>query len=139
MATDVDVKKLSVEMCEQMLRDLENAQRPVLEATKCSLDNSFYNPKVGYLTPGDKMVRTELNVSSVQKMSRAVFFLEIFLRNLEVGSVNTKRELYYIAKGEVKHNPKLRPLDFQDQDESDAIIDFIGEMLEVYREELNCF
>ncbi|MCC7344970.1 MAG: DNA topoisomerase VI, partial [Deltaproteobacteria bacterium] len=51
MATDVDVKKLSVEMCERLLRDLERAKRPVLEATKCSLDNSNYNPKVGYLTP----------------------------------------------------------------------------------------
>jgi DNA topoisomerase VI subunit A len=139
MATDVDVKKLSVEMCEQLLRDLEKARRPVLEATKCSLDNSFYNPKVGYLTPGDKKVSTELNVSSVQKMSRTIFMLELILRNLDVGATNTKRELYYISKGEIKHNPALRPLDFADQDESDAIIDFIGEMMECYREDLNCF
>jgi DNA topoisomerase VI subunit A len=139
MATDVDVPKLSVQMCEQLLRDLEKAKRPVLQATKCSLDNSYYNPKVGYLTPGDKMVSTELNVSSVQKMSRAVFMLELILRNLEVGATNTKRELYYISKGEIKHNAALKPLDFADQDESDAIIDFIGEMMECYREDLNCF
>lgn len=139
MATDVDVPKLSVELCEQLLRDLEKAKRPVLQATKCSLDNSFYNPKVGYLTPGDKMVATELNVSSVQKMSRAIFMLELILRNLEVGATNTKRELYYISKGEIKHNAALKPLDFQDQDESDAIIDFIGEMMECYREDLNCY
>jgi DNA topoisomerase-6 subunit A len=111
----------------------------VLEAIKCSLDNSRYNPKVGYLTPGSKKVRTELNVSSVQKMSRAIFLLEILLRNLETGAVNTKRELYYISKGEIKHNPDLKPLDFADQDESDSVIDFICEMLECYREELNCF
>jgi DNA topoisomerase-6 subunit A len=134
-----DIPKLSRELCEQMLKDLENARRPILEATKCSLDNSFYNSKVGFLTPGDKMVKTELNVSSVQKMSRAIFMLEILLRNLEVGAINTKRELYYITKGEVKHNAKLKALDFQEQDESDAVIDFIGEILEVYREELNCF
>lgn len=139
MATDVDVQKLSKEMCEQLLRDLEKAKRPVLQATKCSLDNSFYNPKVGYLTPGDKKVATELNVSSVQKMSRAIFMLELILRNLEVGATNTKRELYYISKGEIKHNAALKPLDFADQDESDAIIDFIGEMMECYREDLNCF
>lgn len=139
MATDVDVKKLSVEMCERLLRDLERAKRPVLEATKCSLDNSNYNPKVGYLTPGDKKVATELNVSSVQKMSRAIFMLELILRNLEVGATNTKRELYYISKGEIKHDPALKPLDFADQDESDAIIDFICEMMECYREDLNCF
>lgn len=139
MAVESDIPKLSKAMCSRLLSDLENARRPVLEAIKCSLDNSFYNPKVGYLTPGDKRVRTELNVSSVQKMSRAIFLLEILLRNLETGAVNTKRELYYIAKGEVKHHPDLRPLDFADQDESDSIIDFICEMLECYREDLNCF
>lgn len=139
MAKDVDVKGLSVDMCERLLRDLEKARRPVLEATKCALDNSFYNPKVGYLTPGDKKVATELNVSSVQKMSRAIFMLELILRNLDVGATNTKRELYYISKGEIKHNAALKPLDFDDQDESDAIIDFICEMMECYREDLNCF
>jgi DNA topoisomerase-6 subunit A len=134
-----DIIGLAKDLCGEMLEDLEKAKRPVLTATKCSLDNSFYNPKVGFLTPGDKMVRTELNVSSVQKMARSVFFMEILLRNLETGSVNTKRELYYIAKGECKHNPPMKPLDFADQNESDEIVDFIGELMEVYREELNCF
>ena len=133
------IPKISKELCSRMLNDLENARRPILEAVKCSLDNSNYNPKVGYLTPGDKKVRTELNVSSVQKMSRAIFLLEVLLRNIDTGAVNTKRELYYIAKGEVKHDPHLKPLDFQDQSESDAVIDFICEMLECYREDLNCY
>jgi DNA topoisomerase-6 subunit A len=134
-----DVPKLAQVVCERMLKDLEAARRPILEATKCSLDNSFYNPRVGFLTPGDKKVRTELNVSSVQKMSRAIFMLEILLRNIKTGMVNTKRELYYISKGEVKSNPALRALDFEEQTESDSIVDFICEMFEVYREEMNCF
>lgn len=134
-----NLPKISKDLCNRMLTDLENAKRPILEAIKCSLDNSKYSPKVGYLTPGDKKVRTELNVSSVQKMSRAIFLLEVLLRNIDTGAVNTKRELYYIAKGEVKHSPELKPLDFQDQSESDAVIDFICEMLECYREDLNCY
>lgn len=134
-----NLPKMSKDLCNRMLTDLENAKRPILEAIKCSLDNSRYNPKVGYLTPGNKKVRTELNVSSVQKMSRAIFLLEVLLRNIDTGAVNTKRELYYIAKGEVKHSPELKPLDFQDQSESDAVIDFICEMLECYREDLNCY
>ena len=139
MGSRIDIKEISVEMCERLLRDLEHAKRPILEATKCTLDNAEYNSKVGYLTPGNKKVITELNVSSVQKMSRAVFILELLLRNLEVGATNTKREIYYISKGEVKHNPSLKPLDFTDQNESDEIIDFICEMLECYREDVNCF
>ncbi len=137
--TESDVPKLSKTLCLRLLTDLENARRPVLEAIKCSLDNAKYAPKVGYLTPGSKKVRTELNVSSVQKMSRAIFVLEIFLRNIDTGAVNTKREIYYICKGEIKHNPELKPLDFADQDESDSVIDFICEMLECYREDLNCY
>ena len=127
------------ELCAEMLSQLEKAKRPVLEATKCSLDNSLYDAKVGYLTPGPKTVKTELNVSSVLKMSRSVFFLEILLRNIETGAVNTKRELYYIAKGECKHNKNLKPLDFTEQNESDSIVDFLFELMEVYREEVNCF
>ncbi|RYZ80355.1 MAG: DNA topoisomerase VI, partial [Proteobacteria bacterium] len=135
----IDIPKEARILAEKMLKDLENSKRPVLEAVKTSLDNSFYNAKVGYLTPGDKVVRTELNVSSVQKLARVVFVLEILLGNLDVGAVNTKRELYYMAKGLIKGNKALKPLDFEEQGESDSIIDFIGDMLEVYREELNCF
>lgn len=139
MREDQEIPKLSKALCSRLLTDLENAKRPVLEAIKCSLDNSRYTPSVGYLTPGSKKVRTELNVSSVQKMSRAIFLLEILLRNIDTGAVNTKRELYYISKGETKHHPELKPLDFADQSESDSIIDFICEMLECYREDLNCY
>src|SRR3954464_8945450 len=136
---NMDIPKESRILAEKMLSDLEKSKRPVLEAVKTSLDNAFYNPKVGYLTPGDKMVKTELNVSSVQKLARVVFILEILLRNLEKSAVNTKREIYYICKGEIKGNKRLLPLDFEDQTESDSIIDFIGDMMQVYREELNCF
>lgn len=134
-----DIPKLAKALCDGMLSDLEKARRPVLEAVKCSLDNSFYNSKVGFLTPGDKKVKTELNVSSVQKMARTIFMLEILLNNLKSGAVHTKRELYYISKGLMRSQKELKPLDFDDQDESDSVVDFIGDMLEVYREEMNCF
>jgi DNA topoisomerase-6 subunit A len=135
---DKDVIEMGHALCERLLSDLEAARRPALQATKCSLDNALYNASVGYLTPGDKKVSTELNVSSVKKMARAVFYLEILLRNVRIRNVNTKRELYYVAKGLVRSNAQLKALDFEDQDESDSTIDFICEMLEAYREELNC-
>jgi len=137
--TGTELIKNAKRLCNQMLTDLEASNRPVLEAVRCSLDNTIYDPKVGFLTPGGKMVRSELNVSSVQKLARTVFLLEILLRNVETGAVNTKRELYYIAKGLVKSSGgNLKPIDFDDQSESDSIIDFITDMLSAYREELNC-
>ena len=122
-----------------MLKDLEKAKRPVLSAVKCSLDNSDYDTKKGYLIPKGKMVQSELNVSSVQKISRAIFLLEILLNNLTGGLVNTKRELYYICKGLIRSSSLYKPLDFDSQNESDSVVDFICDMLEVYREEMNCF
>lgn len=135
---DKEIAGMGHALCERLLSDLEAAKRPSLQATKCSLDNAFYNAQVGFLTPGDKKVVTELNVSSVKKMARAIFYLEILLRNVRIRNVNTKRELYYVAKGLVRSNSMLKPLDFDDQDESDSTIDFICEMMEAYREELNC-
>ncbi|MDD9950841.1 MAG: DNA topoisomerase VI [Zetaproteobacteria bacterium] len=126
-------------LCDRILADLEKSKRPVLQATKCALDNAEYKPGKGYLTPGKKKVRTELNVSSVQKMARAIFMLEILLGNVRSGGVNTKRELYYISKGLLKQDPSRKPLDFNEQSESDSVVDFICEMLECYREELNCY
>ncbi len=135
----INIPKEAKALCEKMLADLEKSKKPTLQAIKCSLDNSIYNPKKGYLTPGDKRVTTELNVSSVLKLSRTIFMLEMLLNNIKTGAVNTKREFYYMAKGLIKGGKELKPLDFDDQPESDAIIDFICDFLQVYREEMNCF
>ena len=134
-----DIPKRSKDLCLEMLKKLHQKKPPTLQAVKCSLDNSHYDPKKGYLVPKGKKVSSELNVSSVQKISRSLFLMDILLGNLRSGSVNTKRELYYIAKGLIKSDSFYKPLDFEDQSDSDSIIDFICDMFEVYREEMNCF
>lgn len=133
------IPKQVEERCWNALRDLQKKKPPVFQAIKCSLDNSLYDFKTGYLVPSGKKVSSELNVSSVQKISRSVFMMEILLNNIRSGAVNTKRELYYIAKGIIKGDVFYTPLDFDSQNDSDAVIDFICDMFEVYREEMNCF
>ena len=134
-----NIPKKSKDLCLDMLKKLQHKKTPTLQAVKCSLDNSHYDSKKGYLVPKGKKVSSELNVSSVQKISRSLFLLDILLGNLRSGAVNTKRELYYIAKGLIKSDGFYKPLDFGDQSESDGIVDFICDMFEVYREEMNCF
>ena len=134
-----NIPKHSKDLCLGMLKDLQRKKSPILQAVKCSLDNSHYDPQKGYLIPKGKKVSSELNVSSVQKISRSLFLMDIMLGNLRSGAVNTKREIYYIAKGLIKSESFYKPLDFEDQSDSDSIIDFICDMFEVYREEMNCF
>lgn len=137
--SNINIPKEAKALCDKMLKDLERAKKPTLQAVKCSLDNAVYNSKVGFLTPGDKRVTTELNVSSVQKLARTIFMLEVLLNNIKTGAVNTKRELYYMAKGLVRSDKFYRPLDFDEQSESDAIVEYICDLMQVYREEMNCF
>lgn len=134
-----NIIKKSQDLCYKMLRDLQKKRSPVLQSIKCSLDNSSYDPKKGYLVPKDKKVSSELNISSVQKISRSLFLLDILLGNVKSGSVNTKREIYYIAKGIIKSKSFYKALDFDSQNDSDSIIYFICDMFQVYREEMNCF
>ena len=56
----IDIPKEARALAEKMLSDLEKSKRPVLEAIKTSLDNAFYNSKVGYLTPGT-VYKVEVN------------------------------------------------------------------------------
>lgn len=136
---DKNIPKEVKDICAQMLKELQKTRPPVLRSIRCSLDNSEYNSALGYLTPKGKKVSSELNVSSVQKISRSIFMMEILLNNIVSGAVNTKRELYYIAKGIIRGDRFYKPLDFDAQSDSDSIIDFICDMFEVYREEMNCF
>ncbi len=136
--SDKDIPKIARALCDEMLISLEKGQRPLLQAIKCSLDNSIYKASKGFFTPGGKVVTTELNVSSVQKIARTVFILDIMLNNLRNGTVNSKRGFFYILKGACKNDPKLKPLEVQDQSETDAVINYVADLLEVYREELNC-
>lgn len=72
------IKKIAMGLCQQILDDLIKAKRPILQATKCSLDNSIYSTKLGYLTPGSKKITTELNVSSVKKCLEQSLCLRYF-------------------------------------------------------------
>ena len=134
-----NIPEESRKLCQGMLKKLARKKTPVLTAIKCSLDNAEYDPRKGYLIPKGKKVASALNVSSVQKISRSLFLMDILTGNLQSGAVNTKREIYYIAKGLIRSDNFYKPLDFEDQSDSDSVIDFICDMFEVYREEMNCF
>jgi DNA topoisomerase-6 subunit A len=119
------------------MKDLEEAKKPIILSTKESVDNAIYDQKLGILVPGDKKNAIQLDVSSIKKMTRMLFIARILIRNLKARAVNSLREIYYISKGETKSNPDLKPLDFSDQSECDAIVSELCAMVEAYREDFN--
>ena len=133
----VDVIKALQKVCLHIMKDLEKGQKPLILSTKESADNAVYDQKVGFFVPGDKKLTIELNVSSIKKMTRMLYMAKILIRQLEKGEVATLRECYYIAKGNIKGTPSLKPMDFTDQAECDAVIAELCAMVEAYREDFN--
>ena len=133
----VQVIDILEKVCLHIMKDLEQSKKPLILSTKESADNAVYDPKLGFFVPGDKKLSIELNVSSIKKMTRMLFMARILINNLKAGTVATMRECYYIAKGNIKGNVHLKPLDFADQSESDAIISELCAMVEAYREDFN--
>lgn len=139
---DSDNKELYTKakaLCLKMIIDLKNGKKPKLEAVKCSLDNAIYDTKLHYLRPGDKVITTELSVNSIKKLTRTIVVLDILLENSLSGYVMSRRELYYLIKSYSKNDKSLKVIDVTDQKETDEIIDFICEMLEILKEQLNVF
>lgn len=134
---NVEVISILKNVCLQIMKDLEKSQKPLILSTKESADNAIYDPKLGYFVPGDKKISIELNVNSIKKMTRMLFMARILINQLQEGNVATLRECYYIAKGNIKGTPSLKPLDFADQSESDAVISELCALVESYREDFN--
>lgn len=134
---DVEVLKTLDKVTNQILSDLEKAKKPQILSTKESADNALYDPSLGYFIAGDKKISIELNVGSIKKMTRMLFVAKILKGLLETGTVATLRECYYICKGQIKSQPFLKPLDFTDQSECDAVIAELNSLVQAYREDWN--
>lgn len=126
-------------ICQEIISDLEQAKKPVIESIKQSIDNAIYNPKKGILEPGDKKNKVELNVSSIKKLTRMLLVAELLLQNVKMGVVNSKREIYYRIKNSLKGDIRNKEINFESQDECDAVIDEICAALSLFREDLNCY
>lgn len=139
---DQDNKELfkkAKDICLQMIEDLKAGRKPKLEAVKCALDNAIYDEKLHILRAGSKLVTTELNVNSIKKLTRTIVVLDVLLENSMSNLVMSRRELYYLIKSYSKNDSTLKAIEVTDQKETDEIIDFICEILEILKEQLNVF
>ena len=126
-------------VCRKIIEDLENAKRPAIQSIKESADNAIYDFTKGILVPGDKKNTVELNVGSIKKMTRMLLVAEMLLENVKQGVVNQKREIYYRLKSILKGDAILKQINFESQDECDAVIDELCAMVNRMREDFNVF
>ena len=108
---------------------VEQGKAPVLKTPIRSLSNVTYNEQEGYFMLGDSTKDRQLTANTIKTFAQTLLLLNEAKAVVESDDIMTKREAYYVSKNwdEAK---------FNEQPESDNVMDDIEAMLGVLREAL---
>ncbi len=124
-------------LAESVLRTVKGGKNPFLEIPVRSLANVRFNEKRRLVElGGQRQKRYFFNVSMAKKFMQTFLISEACKELIESGKTTSIRDLYYVAKhtiGDTKQNT------FEEQDESDPIIEDLEVSLDALREELHLF
>ncbi|MFC1654688.1 DNA topoisomerase VI [Myxococcota bacterium] len=110
-------------------RRILSGKKPSMKFPIRSLANVRYRPKVGYFElKGRKKERT-LTVGTVKTFAQALRMMALSKELVEAQDIATKREAYYVSKNWGKAR-------FNEQPESDTVIDDVEALFGVNREQL---
>jgi DNA topoisomerase-6 subunit A len=124
-------------LAEGVLRTVEKGKNPFLDIPVRSLANVTWSEKKRLVELGSqKQKRYFFNVSMAKKFMQTFLVSEACKELIESGKTTSIRDLYYVTKhtiGDTKQNT------FEEQDESDPIIEDLEVTLDALREELHLF
>jgi DNA topoisomerase VI subunit A len=124
-------------LAETVMRSVKGGQNPFVEIPIRSLANVKFNEKRGLVELGNqRQKRYFFNVAMAKKFMQTFLVSDACKELVEAGKTTSIRDLYYITKhtiGDTKQNT------FEEQDESDPIIEDLEVALDALREELHLF
>jgi DNA topoisomerase VI subunit A len=124
-------------LAEQTLKAVEKGQNPFLEIPVRSLANVSWSDKKGLIEMGSqRQKRYFFNVSMARKFMQTFLVSEACKELIDAGKTTSIRDLYYMTKhslGERRENT------FEEQAESDPIIEDLEVTVDALREELHLF
>jgi DNA topoisomerase-6 subunit A len=124
-------------LAESVIRAVKGGGNPFVEIPVRSLANVRFNEKKRVVELGNqRQKRYFFNVSMAKKFMQTFLVSDACKELIESGKTTSIRDLYYITKhsiGDTKQNT------FEEQDESDPIIEDIEVALDALREELHLF
>lgn len=110
-------------------KDILKKKNPSVTSPLRSLSNVRYDSKDGYFELIGKMKKRTLTASSVKSFAQTLHMMKESKKIVETDDIATKREIYYISKN-------WQDARFNEQTESDTIMDDIEAMFLVNREQL---
>src|SRR5512140_2600797 len=124
-------------LAEAVLKSVKGGKNPFVEIPIRSLANVKFNEKKGLVELGSqRQKRYFFNVSMAKKFMQTFLVSDACKELVESGKTTSIRDLYYITKhtiGDTRQNT------FEEQDESDPIIEDLEVALDSLREELHLF
>jgi DNA topoisomerase-6 subunit A len=124
-------------LAEGVLRSVAGGKNPFLDIPVRSLANVSWSEKRRLVELGrQKQKRYFFNVSMARKFMQTFLISEACKELIDSGKTTSIRDLYYVTKhtiGETKQNT------FEEQDESDPIIEDLEVTVDALREELHLF
>ena len=123
------VSRKIIESAAAIRQGILRRKKPSIRIPIRSLSNVRYTPKTGYFElRGNSKTRT-LTVNTVKSFAQTLRMIEFSKQLVDTDDIATKREAYYVSKNwDVAR--------FQEQPESDTVMDDIEAMYEVNREQL---
>jgi len=123
------VSKMIVNQASGIQKKIMAGKSPSMKFPIRSLANVRYRPKVGYFElKGRKKERT-LTVGTVKTFAQTLRMMALSKELVEIDDIATKREAYYVSKN-------WGPAKFNEQPESDTVIDDVEALFMVNREQL---
>jgi DNA topoisomerase-6 subunit A len=124
-------------LAEAVLKSVKGGKNPFVEIPIRSLANVNFNPKKRLIELGtQRQKRYFFNVGMAKKFMQTFLVSDACKELVESGKTTSIRDLYYITKhtiGDSKQNT------FEEQDESDPVIEDLEVALDALREELHLF
>lgn len=113
----------------KVYESIKSDKAPALKTPIRSLSNVVYNKKSGYFELGDSEKTRALTATTIKVFTQTLLLMNESLSVVNTDDIMTKREAYYVSKnwGDAK---------FNEQPESDSVMDDMEAMLGVLREEL---
>jgi DNA topoisomerase VI subunit A len=124
-------------LADAVLKTVKGGKNPFVEIPIRSLANVNFNPKRRLIELGSqKQKRFFFNVSMARKFMQTFLVSDACKELIDSGKTTSIRDLYYITKhtiGDTRQNT------FEEQDESDPVIEDLEVALDALREELHLF
>src|SRR5687767_6080897 len=125
-------------LAEEVLQELKKQDNPALDIPVRALSNVSFNTKSKLIELGERTQSREFfNVSMAKKFMQTFLVASACKEHLlETGKTTSIRDLYYMTKHTIRNSKENT---FDEQEESDPIIEDLEVTLDALREELHLF